>query len=414
MNIAFYTYYECCPSIGGTERTTSLVAKSLKDFYAYKIFSIYKKSVNKDIERFQFEESFHYISDNESSDGLLSYIRKNNISVIINQGDFKFGLSLSMLLKNNHVNCSHIFALHFAPGSFEEAHISLKNRINRWKQTHSFVEGLKIIMFPIYHRILQNNYRSLYKKISLEADKIVLLSNNYIQDWIHYAGIETAKDMKNHIMTIPNGLAFNYYATESDILAKDYKVLIVARLDENQKKLTTAFNIWKEVSSMSGLESWELDVVGDGPDSQFYRKYIHDNKIPRVNFYGRQDPQLYYKRASIFLMTSEFEGFGMTLIEASQFGAVPIVFNTFGATTDIIENGKNGFIIDVNNNKDYEDKLNLLIQNSRVRFNMAKDAVENARRYSLNTIAEKWQNLITPLYKVSKSNYTGAKDIQSD
>ena len=61
---------------------------------------------------------------------------------------------------------------------------------------------------------------------------------------------------------------------------------------------------------------------------------------------GKQSPQSYYLNSSIFLMTSDYEGWGMTITEAQQFGCIPIVLNTFASLQDLIANGENGFIVD--------------------------------------------------------------------
>jgi glycosyltransferase involved in cell wall biosynthesis len=63
--------------------------------------------------------------------------------------------------------------------------------------------------------------------------------------------------------------------------------------------------------------------------------------LKRVNFEGYRNPQPFYKRASIFVMTSANEGFPMTLIEAQQNGCVPVVMNSFSALREIIQNNIN-------------------------------------------------------------------------
>lgn len=406
MNIAFYTYYECCPSIGGTERTTSLVANSLKTYYGFGVFSIYQKPIAEDIERYKFEDTFKYTNEEHSIHQLLSFIREHNIQIIINQGGFEFGLTLSDALRESKINCKQIFALHFVPGSFEKAHINFGNIAKQWKQTKSFSETFKLITYPIYHFVMNKKYKYNYNQITYKADKIVLLSPNYIRDWLQYANLRSCAHISKKITSIPNGLSFNYYADFNDIANKEPRALIVARLDEKQKKLTQALKIWKDISKLDKFKMWQLDIVGDGPDSAFYKKFTGDNDIQRVNFYGRQNPETFYRRAAIFLMTSAYEGFGMTLIEASQFGVVPIVFETFGALRDILQDNINGYIIEPYNISKFQNKLCVLMEDSQKRFEMSKNAVINAKRFSLEKIAEHWQSLFRDLYAktLSKSN----------
>lgn len=62
--------------------------------------------------------------------------------------------------------------------------------------------------------------------------------------------------------------------------------------------------------------------------------------MERVVFTGWQDPESFYRDASILCLTSDFEGWGMVLTEAMTFGAVPVAFNSYAAITDIIDDGK--------------------------------------------------------------------------
>ena len=58
--------------------------------------------------------------------------------------------------------------------------------------------------------------------------------------------------------------------------------------------------------------------------------------LQRVFFLKGQKTEPYYNEASIFMMTSSFEGWGLTLTEAQQYGCVPLAFHSFASLTDII------------------------------------------------------------------------------
>ncbi len=96
-------------------------------------------------------------------------------------------------------------------------------------------------------------------------------------------------------------------------------------------------------------------------------------------------------------MTSDFEGFPMTLVESLQYGVVPIVFNTFSAITDIINNETNGYIIQKDDNSDFIEKLKLLMMNKDILSALANNALYSAKRFLPIAICEKWQSIITKL-----------------
>ena len=84
----------------------------------------------------------------------------------------------------------------------------------------------------------------------------------------------------------------------------------------------------------------------------------------------------------------------MTLTEAQQFGCVPIAFNSYQSVYDIIDNTKNGYIIEDGNLKEYSNKLKKLMLSNTLRRNMAIEAIESSKRFQLYRVIEKWETLL--------------------
>lgn len=110
-----------------------------------------------------------------------------------------------------------------------------------------------------------------------------------------------------------------------------------------------------------GLSDWQLDIVGDGADRRIYEKWVASHAVKNVNFYGNQNPLPYYKRSRLFMMTSLSEGWGLTLVEASQMGCVPIAYNSYASMSDIIDDGHNGVLIPTNAEGKYAQSLKSLM-----------------------------------------------------
>lgn len=396
MNIAFYTYNDCCPTIGGTERTTALVADTLRKNYGHNVFSVYSSSVNDQIEHYDFDGKYQ-IKGTEDYDGLMDFMTSNNISVVINQGGFGFERMLTKIRKKYSLGFKQVFALHFAPGSFEEAHISFGERLKKWKKKKNVSEFFKLASYPAYYMLMHRIMQQKYKNVERNVDAVVLLSESFKPEWDRYSHGKSSNLRHQNMLAIPNGLSYQFFASKQDIENKKKRVLIVGRMDENQKKISKALDIWMNVTKDGNLSDWSLDIVGDGTDLDRYKAYVKDKNISRVTFYGRQDPKEHYLRSAIFLMTSDFEGFGMTLTEASQFGVVPLAYNTFSSLKDIIDTGVNGFIINPDDSKSYEKRLYDLMSDKVLRETMAIQAVKNSRRYALDKIGELWESLIASL-----------------
>lgn len=95
---------------------------------------------------------------------------------------------------------------------------------------------------------------------------------------------------------------------------------------------------------------------------------------------------------SIFLLTSRYEGFSLTLIEAMSQGLIPVVFSV-GVAPEIIINGENGFLVD--NTQEAIEKIRLLSSDYNLRNTLSKNSRITSLQFKSETLADK---LIT-LYK---------------
>ena len=189
-------------------------------------------------------------------------------------------------------------------------------------------------------------------------------------------------------------LSYDTFIQQEKIAVKNKTVLIVSRLEERTKKISVALRIWKRIEQNPILSDWSLQIVGEGPDFEDYKRYVQNN-LQRVTFYGKQEPRSFYEKASVFLMTSAYEGWGITLTEAQQFGCVPIVMNTYSAARDIISNKENGFLVDYE--CQFIRRLEQLMTDTTLRNIMAKKAVESSHRFEKARITDLWINLLNTL-----------------
>lgn len=394
MNIAFYTKKECFPNIGGIERTTSLVACNLKQLYNYGIYHIYEQKIESSDYLFEFDDTLEIKLDDSDSSKLQHFITSNKISIIINQGYFKFGSFLNRIITKFDLSCKQIFALHFSPGDMEKLVISPYEIFRMWKNSGHFKHLIKLALFPIFHPYKTCVFKMQYRDAEMYSNKIVLLSDSHKDMWTSFAHTKNSKSNSTKYVVIPNALPFNFEMSKIDILSKEKKLLVVARLNERTKKISKVIEIWKMIEKNPILQDWSLDIVGDGSDKRFYEDTVHKFNIPRIQFFGNQNPIKFYKKSSIFLMTSLSEGFGMTLVEASKFGTVPIAFNSFSAIKDIITDGKNGILVPPFDLQSFGMKIIELAKNENLRLELALNAIANSKRFSQNCIAKMWNDLI--------------------
>ena len=97
---------------------------------------------------------------------------------------------------------------------------------------------------------------------------------------------------------------------------------------------------------------------------------------------------------SFFVMSSRNEGFGLVLAEAQAKGLPTASFDCKTGPGEIINNGKDGILVEAENVEKLSDAIIKMIEKDKDRIEMSKNAVENARRFSIDKICAQWKELL--------------------
>lgn len=381
MNIVFAYPTGLNPQKGGVERITDIIAKILLK-RGYTIFYLNWKR-----EQDNYEYPVPVIdlpsSNLEDPNNLEVYnrfLKENRIDVIINQHGLYEGTYFLSQVKVQNVKI--ISVLHSDPFGYYN-HLfadlmtlrdsSIKEKVKRVARFFLYRKVKKII-----HRSLVNHYTFIQE----HPQYVCLLSESYKERLEEYCDLPD-----NYFISIPNP---NTYENIEIIPHKEPILLFVGRLDNRSKKLFILIDIWYRLCKL--YPQWKLIIVGDGPDKDVLINKAKD--ISNIEFKGYQDPREYYEKASIFCMTSIFEGFPMCLTEAMQFGCVPIAFDSFSAVYDIIKPGETGELVKSFDKKEYVGKLIHLIDDETYRKKLSKNAFQYVKRYDIANILPKWIELI--------------------
>lgn len=392
MNILFYTTYQVASQKGGTERVTIRTSHALIN-KGHRCFSSYSKPISDQYELAPFEDCICVKDVNE----LKSFILKNKIQVVILQGItdvsklfIECKMSLSCHLKV-------ISAYHFSPGAekymFSFYNIRKKYNVCECSLTCKIKAIIQILTYPIYYPWKMNQAHKLYKFVYDNSDKVVLLSKNFIPEFMAFGKINNPQNLE----VIPNSLSFNEFANEDMINKKKKRVLVVSRLEEVQKRVSLAIKIWSEIEKDGGLDDWSLQIIGTGESQGEYEHLVKELKLKHVTFEGLKDPRPYYREGAILMMTSKYEGWGLTLTEAQQYGCIPIAFNSYSSLTDIINSGHDGIIVENDNISAFVKKMKELMKDQRRAENMMNNAVESSKRFEVQKIGEKWAKIVDSL-----------------
>ena len=201
------------------------------------------------------------------------------------------------------------------------------------------------------------------------------------------------------VQILPNPITIPSSDFIFDFLQKRKEVLYVGRIDENQKRIHRIIDTWALLEA--SFPDWKLIIVGDGVEKRNLVGKVIQLKLNNVVFEGFQNPSLYYKRASILMLTSEYEGFGLVVVEAMSFGVIPVVYGSYSAVYDIISDGVDGVILPYNK-KGYDtefatEKMKELMLDADKRNNLAQAAIITSKRYSVESIVDSWNKLFAKL-----------------
>ncbi|GGK60447.1 MULTISPECIES: glycosyltransferase family 4 protein [Flavobacteriaceae] len=213
--------------------------------------------------------------------------------------------------------------------------------------------------------------------------KFVVLTNGNLKEW---------KEL-NNIDVIPNPLPFNSLEQSAHT---NKKVLVVGK-QSYQKGYDRLLAVWSLVSKK--YPDWKLEVYGKlNPELGLEARTKELGIDTNVKFYPPvEDIQEKYKEASIYIMTSRFEGFGMVLIEAMSFGVPCVAFDCPHGPSDIIQNGEDGFLIANGDIDTFAFKLMDLMENKSLRQQLGTNAIDHVHRFNVTEVVKKWDTLFKSL-----------------
>lgn len=237
--------------------------------------------------------------------------------------------------------------------------------------------------------LLGDNYVAEMKRAYALSDRYVLLSERFIPVWKNINKVKGSEKLVgiNNPCSMPNS---------SRQVQKENFILVVGRMEESQKRISNILMVWSKL--WQEYLGWKLIIVGDGPDLPRYKRYAAEKKLGNVSFEGASNNvQEYYEKSKIFLMTSIWEGFGMTLIEAQNAGCVPVVFDNFAALHDIVD-GTNGIAVRSNDIMTFVETVDNLMEHEDRLNDMAANAMRSAKeKFSIEVICQYWLKMFENL-----------------
>ncbi|MDE7141561.1 MAG: glycosyltransferase [Muribaculaceae bacterium] len=392
MNILFITYFQVVPVRGGIGRVTDVLARELRIGYGHKCHSLYIAETDPAVRNPNMDSECHCPSLTEGE--VCEAVRRVEADVIISQELNTHSEAIRGGVDASGRRCKVVYAHHSTPMAHEKAFLGFGCMLGEYRRKPSVKGFARLAGYPLYRFIKLRGFRRCFRRTGETSDAVVLLSDRFVPLWLETSG--TGSDDAGRISAIPNPVSFDTYAVREEICRKERRLLVVSRMSEIHKRTMMVLEAWREIQDDAVAEGWQLDIVGDGDDLDAYKDYASKH-LERVNFYGQQPPRKYYDRASVFLMTSRFEGWGLTLTEAGQSGCAVVAVDSYLSLRDIIIDGENGLLVPEGDFKAFIAAIKRLMADKTLRENMGLRGVELAGRFSGQNVAAKWNRLFNKL-----------------
>lgn len=358
---------------GGLERVLSVKASALAEDYDYEVHILV---LNESVEQkpfFEFSEKIIRHSINVSGNpvqywksyknGIKSKVAEINPDVISVCDDGLKGFFIPKILGRK------------IPLVYER-HVSKQIELN------SEMSGLQ-------RAAVRQKFRMM-DFLATDFDKFVVLTPGNKSEW----------PLLN-LDVIPNPLSF---LPDKVSTLQNRKVIAVGK-QSYQKGYDLLLQSWALLHDKKS--GWELHIYGKQEPNLKLENLAEKLGISNSVFFHSPEKNIVekYQDSSVFVLSSRFEGFGMVLIEAMSCGVPCISFDCPHGPGDIINDGKDGFLVENGNIEKFAEKLSLLINDEQLRKEMGNNARQTSENYKPENILKVWD----ALFKKLKSKHPTSK-----
>lgn len=199
--------------------------------------------------------------------------------------------------------------------------------------------------------------------------------------------------IKPEVVVIPNMIKEN--KTEKNSTLDNNQIISVGRLEE-VKDFYTLILVFSVI--VKKYPNYVLKIIGEGSMREKLEEQIKncnlEKKVILTGKLNENEINNEFLKSDIFVLTSKSESFSLVLCEAMNYGIPCVAFDVDVGPREIIQNGKNGFLIEDRNIDLMIKKIDGLLSNNDIRKKMGIDAKKKASQYYPDKILDKWVDIL--------------------
>ncbi len=272
--------------------------------------------------------------------------------------------------------------------------VSKKYRKNGMKVIYTvhgfhFYKGAPAINWLVYYPIEKVLSKYTDCLITMNKEDYLIAQNKFKSEKIeftHGVGVRTEKFSKMINNTEKKELRQSLNLKEDNIV-----ITYVAELMPRKNHYMLLNCIEKLIQENRNIK---LLLVGNGKLEENLKKIINEKKLENnVELLGyRLDVPQLMQISDIYVSTSKQEGLPVNIMEAMITG-LPIVATNCRGNNDLVENNVNGYVVDIGNEKIFNEKIQQLIDNKELREKFGKEGQKKIEKYKVENVIKELEQI---------------------
>mgnify|MGYP003252467194 FL=1 len=177
-----------------------------------------------------------------------------------------------------------------------------------------------------------------------------------------------------------------------------HRVIAVGRLDY-QKGFDRLIKAWKLVQQKEKFQDWKLDIFGQGEWREMLQGMINERHLEKSICLNAPTSNIgaEYARSAMLVMSSNYEGFPMVMIEAMACGLPVVSYDFKCGPKDIIQHGVNGMLVHEGDIRGLAEAMEKVMEDETLRKGLSVQARKIVETYAEERVMNQWIVMFTSL-----------------